>query len=199
MLLALRGADVAFVAGPVILGLLTLGTLCAAFFLAQQKRLFSHAIKLLKRLDPGQSLLAIAGGAAALDDSIRDIYRHRPALLSSCGWRLVGWGTDVLEVWLALYILGYPVSFAEAFVLESLGQLVRAAGFAIPGAIGVQEGGYLALGLLLGIPGEVAIGLSLLKRVRDLALGLPALIFLKVTEGTALTRIVSGGRRDPGA
>ena len=42
--------------------------------------------------------------------------------------------------------LGHPVELATALLLESLGQAMRAAAFAVPGALGVQEGGFVVLG-----------------------------------------------------
>ena len=74
-----------------------------------------------------------------------------------------------------LHFMGYPVSFAEAVVIESLSQAVRGAAFAIPGGIGVQEGGFVAICALFGIPAGPAVALSLVKRVADLAIGLPGL------------------------
>jgi len=64
-------------------------------------------------------------------------------------------------------------------VLESLGQAIRGAGFAIPGALGVQEGGYLLLAPLAGLAPGAALALSLAKRVRELLLGLPGLLYLR--------------------
>ena len=69
-------------------------------------------------------------------------------------------------------------------VLESLGQAVRSADFAVPGVMGVQEGGFLAIGALYGLPAEVSLALSLVKRVPDLALGLPGLLGWLVLETT---------------
>ena len=45
----------------------------------------------------------------------------------------------------------------------------------MPGAIGVQEAGYLGLGSLFGVPPELALGVSLLRRARELCWGLPIL------------------------
>jgi hypothetical protein len=42
--------------------------------------------------------------------------------------------------------------------------------------LGVQEGGFSVLGALFGIPPEVALALSFVKRVPDLAIGLPGLL-----------------------
>ena len=46
----------------------------------------------------------------------------------------------------------------------------------VPGALGLQEGGYVLVGAALGIPGEAALALALVKRARELALGLPSLV-----------------------
>jgi hypothetical protein len=54
----------------------------------------------------------------------------------------------------------------------------------VPGAMGVQEGGYILLGNLLGIPGEIAFALSLVRRMRELALGIPGLISWQLLEAT---------------
>jgi hypothetical protein len=70
------------------------------------------------------------------------------------------------------------VGWRESLLLESLGQAIRGAGFAIPGALGVQEGGYLLLAPLAGLPPNAALALSLAKRARELLLGLPGLLYL---------------------
>ena len=95
---------------------------------------------------------------------------------------LVGWVVGTFEVWLALRLIGHPVDWASALMLESLGQAIRGAAFAIPGALGVQEGGYLLLAPLVGLPPEAALALSLIKRARELLLGLPGLVYLHFSE-----------------
>ena len=62
------------------------------------------------------------------------------------------------------------------------------AAFAVPGGLGVQEGGYVALCALFGIPAGAGIALSLLKRVADLVLGLPFLAAWQVLEGKRALR-----------
>jgi hypothetical protein len=77
--------------------------------------------------------------------------------------------------------VGHPVSWVTALLLESLGQAVRGAAFAVPGALGVQETGYVLLAPLAGLTTEVALALSLAKRVRELLLGLPGLLYLHLS------------------
>jgi len=87
-----------------------------------------------------------------------------------------------VEVWLALRFLGHPVGWIDALLLESIGQAIRGAAFAIPGSLGVQEGGYLLLAPLVGLPPEAALALSLAKRAREILLGLPGLLYLHFSE-----------------
>ena len=62
-------------------------------------------------------------------------------------------------------------------LLESLGQAIRGAGFAIPGALGVQEGGYLLLAPLAGL--SLNAGWRCRSpSARELLLGLPGLLYL---------------------
>ena len=62
------------------------------------------------------------------------------------------------EVYLICQFLGHPVSWLDALLLESLGQAIRGAAFAIPGALGVQEGGYLLLAPLAGLRARCGAG-----------------------------------------
>jgi len=101
---------------------------------------------------------------------------------SSFGLSFIGWIVGTGEVWLALHLLGHPVGWTEALLLESLGQAIRGAAFAIPGSLGVQEGGYLLLARLVGLPPEAALALSLAKRARELLLGVPGIVYLHFVE-----------------
>ncbi len=89
---------------------------------------------------------------------------HAPCTATAARWRrasllnLAGWIVGTGEVWLILSLLGHPVSWVEALLLESLGQAIRGAAFAIPGSLGAQEGGYLLLAPLVGPAADAALG-----------------------------------------
>ncbi|WP_299398571.1 flippase-like domain-containing protein [Pelagibius sp.] len=87
------------------------------------------------------------------------------------------------EVWLVLMLLGHPVTVLEALMIECLAQTLRSAAFALPGAYGVQEGGFILLGTLVGVPPDLALTASLAKRLRELLVGLPGLAFYQLSEG----------------
>jgi hypothetical protein len=61
-------------------------------------------------------------------------------------------------------------------MLESLSQGLRSLAFPVPAGIGVQEGGLIALGHLLGLEPGTALAISMVKRVPDIVLGVPALL-----------------------
>jgi uncharacterized membrane protein YbhN (UPF0104 family) len=90
--------------------------------------------------------------------------------------------------------LGQPVTVVDALIIESLGMAIRTAAFPIPGALGVQEGGLIVLGGLLGIDPAVALALALIKRVRELAWGVPGVVLWQAGEGRRLL-----ARRPPAA
>lgn len=186
MLLALL--DRPGLAWGLTLGIAVMLVLVAVFYRLQRGGLFAGIAGVLKRLAGGRAWLDFVGGAQALDRAIGAIYARPAVVARAAAWRMLGWLVGVGEVWLALYFLGAPVSLADALMLEALGQAVRGAAFAIPGALGVQEGGYVILGALVGLDGDTALALSLSKRVRELALGLPGLVAWQLAEGGALRR-----------
>jgi len=60
------------------------------------------------------------------------------------------------------------------------------AAFGIPGALGAQEGGLVAICAIFGLPAQVAVAMSLIKRVPDIVFGAPSLLGWQVLEGRAL-------------
>ena len=153
------------------------------FIFVQRRGLFATLLKWLSAMTGGERWISLVGGAARLDEAIQLLYRRRATLFYSGVWQFLAWMLGTGEVWLALYFLGHPVSIMEALFLESLGQAIRSAGFSIPGSLGVQEGGYMVLGTVLGLSPETGLALSLAKRVRELLLGIPALITWQWLEG----------------
>jgi putative membrane protein len=114
-------------------------------------------------------------GIAGLDRALSQVYTLRGRLLVAGFHHMVAWSLGTGEVLIAAWALGYDINVGEAFVIESLAQAVRSAAFFVPGAVGVQEGGFVVVAGLFGIPADVAISMSLTKRIRELVLGIPGL------------------------
>lgn len=135
-------------------------------------------------------------GLRGLGHAFRNLGRDRQALAQCGGLHIVSWLLGGSEVWLALHVLGKPVGFAEALAIEALGQAIRTAGFVVPGALGVAEGGYVLVCGLFGLAPDVAIALALMKRLREVAFGLPALVAWQMMEARPMVSPRTAARTD---
>lgn len=170
------------------------GGLCLlGFILAQRWGLFKLLEKFLHFVSRKWHLPSL-GNIQNLHDTIQALYCDPFRLLISGGYHLLSLLAGTVEIWVLLFLMGQPIDPWEALLLESLGQAVRTAGFAVPGALGIQEGGFLLLGNLVGLSPATALGLSLVKRLRDVVLGLPALMVWQLLEGKHL-RVRFGQRK----
>jgi putative membrane protein len=165
--------------------LITSGVLAlclTGFYLVQRRGLFLGLTRTTARLFRNRDWSELMSHAEAIDLAVQRTHRRRARVAASFVLSLIGWLVGTGEVYLILLLLRSPVGWADAMVLESLGQAIRGAAFAIPGALGVQEGGYLLLAPLAGLSPESALALSLAKRARELLLGLPGLLYLHLAE-----------------
>jgi putative membrane protein len=177
-------------AWPVLLGLALMAAAVAGFVVVQQRG-FGLPVRLRGRLS--QRWLSAfdggrLGGITATRDYLRAIHARRRAV-ALCGLvHLATWVASGLEIWLALRFMGVPLGLAPVLALESLLYGARSVAFLVPNAVGVQEGVYVALGALLGLSPEAALALSLLKRGRDVAIGVPVLLIWQAIEGKRVLR-----------
>ena len=173
---------------------LAVGGLLAAAFVAVQQRGFDFLGRLALMLGSSWAEKT-AVGAAALQAALIRIYRQRTGVWSSFILHLACWVASTLEPWVALRFAGVSLGFATVLVIESLLYATRSVAFAIPNAVGVQEGAYILLGASFGLTAETALALSLLKRARDLTIGLPALAAWQLLESGRLWRRVPSPSR----
>jgi putative membrane protein len=176
------------VAGMVLVGTGIFVVAIAAFVLFQHRGLFAGFAKFTRRLLPEKWLSSLAASASAVDAAVVASYRDGWSIWRASLLRLIGWAAGAGEVWLVMQSLGHPIGMTEAFILESLSSGVRAAAFIVPGALGVLEGSFVLFGALFGLPADTALAISLSKRVRELALGLPGLFAWHWIEGHYLLR-----------
>jgi putative membrane protein len=156
-----------------------------------------RGIALLERIADRLSRQWSAGAAwppGAIQESVHRIYGRRQGLLAGFLLHLFCWLASAAEAWLALLFMGSPLSLGAMIAVEGLLYAARAMAFAVPAALGIQEGAYVLLGGMFGLPPDVALALSLLKRARGLVLGVPPLVLWQVAEGRQLLRRRAGAR-----
>jgi putative membrane protein len=186
LLAATRTDAAATTAWGLVIGVAVFAAAIGVFVRIQHNSMFGILVDWAHRLAPKSWMSSFAGRAEAIDEAIVATYRRRFALLYSSLLRLVGWAIGAGEVWLATRVLGNPLSLVDSFILESLSTGVRGAAFMVPGALGAQEGGMVLFGALVGLPADLALAVSLTKRVRELAFGLPGLAAWQWVEGRRL-------------
>ncbi|MDH5749158.1 MAG: lysylphosphatidylglycerol synthase domain-containing protein [Rhodospirillales bacterium] len=130
----------------------------------------------------------IVGSAADVDAAIKAIYKKPGAITIAVFLRLADRVLLVGEVLLAAHLMGHPIGIAEAVMIKGLVAALRGVSFAIPAGLGVQEGGYIGLGLLVGLPPDLMLAVSLASRVREILPNIPFLFVWQHLEGRALLR-----------
>ncbi len=169
-------------AAQIAIGLTLFAVLVAGFIAIQLGAPMRRLAGLLGPLVGERARDRMLHNARLADGVLTAIYAQHHSLLASALWRLGGWVAGAGEFWLGLYLLGYPIGFVEAVMLESLVQAARSAAFIVPAGLGVQEATLIGLGAAIGVPAEAAISLSLLKRARELLLGVPGLVAWSILE-----------------
>ncbi len=101
---------------------------------------------------------------------------------------LGGWIAGGLTVWIAYRLLGGQIEVVSAMAIEGLLSAALAVAFLVPGGIGVQEVSYVLIGRAFGMPAALSIGLSFLRRARDIVIGAPALVSWQMIEARRLRR-----------
>ena len=174
--------------GPTLTGIVFALFAFAGFYFVQRLGIFRFLARVVSRLAGSSDWQSLVQGGDTLDRTVRSLYARHRGVLGNCAWTITSLIVGSGEIWLALWALDLSASFINALILQSTVLTIRSAAFAVPAGLGVQEGGYLVVGSLLGIPGEGAFALSLVARAREIGLGIPGLITWQVIEGRRLWR-----------
>lgn len=155
----------------------------AGFYALQWLGMFRLFGAIVTRWATDPKWRSLAGKGGEIDQTLRKIYRRKGAIATCSTVTMLSFVVGSAEVWMGLHAVGVPATFDRALILESVGQGVQTVLCLVPGALGVREGGYIVVGGLLGIPGDAAFALALIRRVRELAIGLPGLLVWQFVEG----------------
>ena len=181
-------------AGPLGLGMLLAAAAMAGFIWAQRgagglvrKVARRTGARIAGQWGPalGRSMMA---GIDSLQTDLDAFYARPGRFAGGCLIHLAGWISGAVWVWMAYRMLGAPLSFGTALAIEGVASGVLSVGFLVPGALGVQEAAYVALGSLFGLDPHLSFGLSLLRRARDLVIGAPILLAWQWAEMLRLRR-----------
>jgi len=123
-----------------------------------------------------------------LQKTLGDLFQDRRRLTASSVVHVICWCAGGGNVWIAYHLLGAHPSLLDALAIESILSGVLAIGFLVPSGLGVQELSYVGVGRLFGLPAELSLALSLIRRARDILIGAPALLLWQALEARELRR-----------
>ncbi len=161
----------------IMLGTFLLGLGIVGFVIIQRAGIFGFVTRFIGKFHTSDGWGQITSNAHDVDLIVKEIYSNKKRFLAAIFWRTLGLVWQTSEVWLACYLLGHPIGLIEALMLKSLTSIITDIAFVIPNGYGVQEGGYLMLGALIGLSPEVALTISLATRIRELIVDLPGLLY----------------------
>jgi putative membrane protein len=175
------------IARPAEIGIV-IAAAAALGILKLQRGVASIFVKLGKRLLGQWFAGAEQDGISTVE--LTAVYGDTTRLALCTAAHAVGWIGKGLGNWIAFRLLGSDLDLMGALAIEGVLHIMMAAGILIPGYAGVQEAGYAALGSVFGVPPEISLGVSLVRRGRDIAIGIPILLVWQFLE----TRNLKGRR-----
>lgn len=184
-----RSPVVASLTSASVIGLV-LAVIAAGLFVAVQR--YGRRITAMLA---GPVLRSAQQTATGVSVALDAIYRSPLRVALSVALHFVAWTGSACAVWLGFRLMGARVDVAAVLAIESLVYAIRSAAVLIPNALGVQEAAYALLAPLFGVGAEMALAMSVLKRARDIALGVPVLLIWHAAEGRralAGTRLRAG-------
>jgi putative membrane protein len=159
-----------------------IGLVCAALagwlLIALQRRGQRITKKIAARILPG----AVAA-TDAIAETLDTIYRCRARVGISMVLHIAAWVASAVGAWIAFRLVGARADFTAVFAIEALVAALRTFAAFVPNALGVQEAAYALLAPLFGVGAEFGLAVSLLKRARDVAIGVPILLIWQAAEG----------------
>ncbi|MGU7771486.1 lysylphosphatidylglycerol synthase domain-containing protein [Burkholderia sp. MR1-5-21] len=169
-------SGVAHAAAQLALGVAALVPVLLLFALVQHVRPFERTMRAINHVTSGK-VYALVGESARIDQTIRLLWRKTDVVMSYLAiWQTLQFAGYALEIWIALHFLGANPTVLQALVIEALIQLVSSVAFLMPGGLGVQEGGFVLIGGLIGFDPPTCLALAASRRVRDLLFYVPGLL-----------------------
>ncbi|WP_419727783.1 lysylphosphatidylglycerol synthase domain-containing protein [Lichenicola sp.] len=171
-------------AGPVTIGMALMTVAIIAFIWAQRgaSGTVRRGIDLLGARIAGQWRGLLQDGFDSVQERLNGFYAQPWRIVGSSLIHFVSWIMAAGWAWLGYHLLGAEIGFGEAMAIEGVASGVVSVSFLVPAALGVQEAAYVTLGSLFGIDPHLSFSLSLLRRGRDLAIGVPVLLVWQALE-----------------
>ena len=151
--------------------------LSAIFIFCIRKRLLKKLVLKFKNLYQfSKKLKKTTINIIRLDYELYKLSFKIKILLYSLFLRLFGWIGGAFEIYVFLFILGIDVSLFDVIIIEAFTGIARAVVFFIPAGLGVQEFAFILIGNFVGLSTPISFAMAIGRRIREILVGLPAII-----------------------
>ena len=170
------------IAFPALIGFSLLAMGIFGFILVQRAGMFGNLARLMNKFYRSDKWPNISDHARDIDQLVLELYSNHRKFMLSVILKTLSLMLETFEIWLACYLMGHNIGFVEAMMLKSLVSTVNNIVFFIPNAYGIQEGGFILFGALLGMSPDFSLALSLATRIRELCIDLPGVVTWQIIE-----------------
>ncbi len=152
-----------------LIGMAIFSTVILLFLLFQVTGALSVITGWISRLPLGNKIGILMNKLEVVDRSISSYYeQHTKRVIQSILYAFAGWVIGLGELYVTLYFLGFQPDLIDLWVIEALAQLVRAGSFFIPLSLGAQEGGLILIFTAMGMPADLGLTVSFVRRIKEL-------------------------------
>src|SRR5579863_5226055 len=130
----------------------------------------------------GALFASTARHAQDFSAAVHAIYRARARVALSILLQFAGWIASGLWLWVVMAAMDVHPGLGQAIAIQALVEGLRSASVFVPAAIGIQEAGYAAVAPVFGLPPEIGLAVSLLRRARDILVAVPVLLIWQLVE-----------------
>jgi len=156
------------VIASVLVGVAVMGVAVVGLLFWQRIGMFRSLIWVSRRL---RVLTAFVdrheGFLSSTDSLIKEYMDEKKRFGLSCLAFFLGWAAGVAEVWVLLSVLGLPQGTLSALVIQVWSVIVTRLTTFVPGNLGTQEAGMVAIFSLLGLTPESGMAFAILRRIRQ--------------------------------
>lgn len=174
ILLAVTGKEHAWVISGAATGVLTL--VLVAYVYGQKHGWIDRLAREIGKRSKSRRWRELALDTKEVDRRLDPLYEAHGPFRRTTAWHFAAWVFSALEMMFTLWVLGTPVGFIDGVIFEAIGQAARNVGFFLPAALGAQEGGYFLGAEAIGKSASVGLAVAIIKRLRDIIFGVPALL-----------------------
>jgi uncharacterized membrane protein YbhN (UPF0104 family) len=140
---------------------------CGGFVWWQRRGMFGPLLRVAQWFGWLQSP-EHAGRVERLDREIRALHHDGIRFWLAVSSFAVGWALGILEMYIVLWLLDLPRSFALATAIEVFSATLDGILFFVPGKLGTQEGGKVLIFSILSLDPAKGLAAGVFRRIREL-------------------------------